>query len=138
MHLYYIRENDIKYINMEDITKISLLSGHARPVKSICFDPKGEYLVSAGTDGTIKIWKFKGEEGECIKTIEKEIHFLDIEDNEPFKMSWNPNGKYFAVPGKRGDILLVQKGSWKVLGNLKGGHVKVCGILNDDIAYSCS
>lgn len=110
---------------MEDITKISLLSSHSKPVKSICFSPTGEYLISAGTDGLLKVWKFNGEEGECIKTIEKEIDFLDLEDNEPFRMAWNPNEKYFAVPGKRGDILLIQKGSWKVLGNLKGGHVKV-------------
>jgi len=126
-HVAVVSEgNSIKYVNMEDISKINLLSGHSKPVKSICFSPAGEYLVSAGTDGLLKIWKLVGDDGECIKTIEKEIDFLDIDDKEPFRMAWNPNGKYFAVPGKRGDILLVQKESWKVLGNLKGGHVNVC------------
>jgi chromosome transmission fidelity protein 4 len=110
---------------MYDITKISLLAGHAKPIKSLCFDPKGEYLISAGTDGLLKVWKFNGDEGDCIKSIEKEIDFLDVEDKEPFRMAWNPNGKFFAVPGRKGDILLIQKLSWKVLGNLKGGHVKV-------------
>jgi WD40 repeat protein len=117
--------NSIKYVNMEDIAKISLFSGHSKPVKSVCFSPAGDYLVSAGTDGLLKVWKIDGDDGECIKTIEREIDFLDLEDKEPFGMAWNPNGKYFVVPGKRGDILLIRKESWKVLGNLKGGHVKV-------------
>ena len=33
-----------------------MLKGHKRGVKSLCFDPKGDYLASVDSDGTVNFW----------------------------------------------------------------------------------
>ena len=110
-------------IDTENISNVILLSGHSKCVKSVCFDPSGDFLVSAGCDETIRVWDVKEE--KCIQVLDKIISAFDAEDMEPLKISWHKSGKYFAVPGRKGDILLIQKGSWKVMGNIRGGHIKV-------------
>jgi len=39
-----------------DSTQVMLLKGHKGVVRSLAFDPKGEYLASSGADGTVRIW----------------------------------------------------------------------------------
>lgn len=36
--------------------KISQLTGHEEAVQSILFDRGGEFLLSSGSDGTVRIW----------------------------------------------------------------------------------
>lgn len=39
-----------------DSCVVSILSGYSDVVQSVTFDHKGETVMSAGTDGVIKIW----------------------------------------------------------------------------------
>lgn len=45
-------------IKMYDITgeKSISLTGHKDAVQGVVFDKRGEYLISAASDGTIRIW----------------------------------------------------------------------------------
>jgi WD40 repeat protein/tRNA A-37 threonylcarbamoyl transferase component Bud32 len=37
------------------------LRGHSGPVKALCVTPDGEYLVSGGTDSTIRLWEVRSK-----------------------------------------------------------------------------
>lgn len=39
-------ELNIKLVEIRDISKVATLKGHTKSVKSLSFDPKGEFLVS--------------------------------------------------------------------------------------------
>lgn len=107
---------------METISNVTLLSGHSGPVKSVAFDALGEFLISAGCDETLRIWNVKT--GESIKTLERTISPFDVEDMDPFVMAWHKSGKYVAIPGRKSDIVLIQRNSWTVLGSFKNGHIQ--------------
>ena len=76
---------------------ITKLEGHSASVKGISWDPKGNYLLSQGTDQRIIIYSRKN--GDWI--IETSIH--DLLNNSPYlnyifaKNSWSPDGKFFSV-----------------------------------------
>jgi WD40 repeat protein len=53
-------------MNLIDNTQVQL-KGHSSPVKSLAFDPKGEFLASADCSGNIKIWNCKFM--ACIETL---------------------------------------------------------------------
>jgi WD40 repeat protein len=36
--------------------RINQLTGHEEAVQSVLFDKTGEFLLSAGSDGTVRIW----------------------------------------------------------------------------------
>lgn len=49
--------------------KNRLLRGHTGSVKSLAFDPLREYLASAGSDGSVRIWKY-GEKDEQVVSLD--------------------------------------------------------------------
>ncbi len=49
----------IKIVNVADPTQVITLKDHEGPVLSLAFDPKEQYLASAGSDGCVKIWDMK-------------------------------------------------------------------------------
>jgi chromosome transmission fidelity protein 4 len=117
-------ESVIKLVNVDNISNVKVLNGHSSAVKSICFDPTGEYLISACCDESLRIWDIQDEKAECIKTLAKSIAPLDSDDPDPFTMSWSANGKYITVPGKKSDILMIQRGTWQIMGSFKNAHIK--------------
>ena len=59
--------NKIVLYNAGSDTEIRTLEGHNKKILDIEFDPKNEYLVSAGMDKTIKIWN--PQTGQLLKTF---------------------------------------------------------------------
>ena len=43
------------------------VGGHANVVRSLAFNPQGNYLASVSEDETIKLWNVNT--GECLKTL---------------------------------------------------------------------
>jgi chromosome transmission fidelity protein 4 len=117
------RDSDIRLIDLNNLSNVTTLSGHSKSVKSLAFDPRGEFLISAGCDETLRIWELKSN--SCIKVLENLIDALNGDDFDAFTIAWQRNGKYFAVPGRKSDILLIQRDSWKIVGTFKGTHIKV-------------
>jgi WD40 repeat protein len=54
-------------VNLIDTSQVQLLKGHSGPVKSLAFDPKGEFLASADCRGNIKLWNCNTM--ACIETL---------------------------------------------------------------------
>lgn len=55
--------------------------GHQGPVKSLSVDPTGQWMVSGGDDGTVRVWELKT--GYCMRMWKYEHSVLFVQ--------WNPN-----------------------------------------------
>lgn len=79
--LFSVNPSDllVKIVNVRDPTKVSLLSGDVKPVRSASWDPEGKLLVTSGCDGKIKIYDTSGSAPACVKIMEGIIGQTDVE-----------------------------------------------------------
>ena len=68
------------------------LSGHQGGVCYVTFDPRGDYLSSLSTDGTLRVWNLKK------KTCETSKPGIAKEKVSQLNCSWVGSGLYLAVP----------------------------------------
>jgi WD domain, G-beta repeat len=75
-------------------------------VQGVAFSPDGRYLVTGGTDGTVKIWSFDG------KTLTATATTLTAPGSFSYGyVAISPDGKYLAVGGD-GEIAIYNVGTW--------------------------
>lgn len=88
----------IKVVQVEDSGVQKTLHGHSAPVLSVAFDPRDEYLASAGCDGTVRIWNI--EEQVCEVNLSLLPKCNDVINAKSIcRLSWQPKGgKLLAVP----------------------------------------
>jgi WD40 repeat protein len=114
------------------------LKGHKGIPKSTVMDLKGDYLVSAGTDGALIIWDLveqpPAELARLNQIIETNgdmyIFMNEIDRSRPCDMSWNSTEHIVAVPSKNGEIKIVEKDTWSVRYTVKEPSNKVIWILS--------
>ncbi len=46
-----------------------MLHGHSQDVKSVCWNPNSDMLVSASYDDTLKVWLDDGDDWYCAETL---------------------------------------------------------------------
>jgi WD40 repeat protein len=62
----------IKLVNLVDNTQVTVFKGHQGAVRSLAFDPRGDYFASTGADGTVRIWSLSDcTEVKCLSVIPK-------------------------------------------------------------------
>ncbi|GJT55005.1 transcriptional corepressor LEUNIG-like protein isoform X3 [Tanacetum coccineum] len=62
-------ENIVSILDVETQALRHSLQGHTKPIHSVCWDPKGEYLASVSED-SVRVWSLmSGNEGECIHDL---------------------------------------------------------------------
>jgi chromosome transmission fidelity protein 4 len=69
----------IKVIDVRDTTEIRQLAGHSRAVRSLGWNPDGSILVSASSDGNLRVWDVSASEPVCVKTLDGLIPAADPE-----------------------------------------------------------
>ncbi|TPX55810.1 hypothetical protein PhCBS80983_g05011 [Powellomyces hirtus] len=119
-------ELDIRMIDIEDITNIITIKGHKRGLKSLAFDPTGEYLVSADSDGQLNVWDLRAGTPKLARAFGNTITKSEPEENEYCQIAWHPGKKVFAVPGKLGEIAVIEAHTWKHLYNIKEENRSDC------------
>ena len=80
-----IGNNYAKVKNESDIEMV-VQKGHSSGASRIQFTPDNKYIISCGSDSTIKIWNLKGR---LVKTLT--AHTATV-----YSIAINPKGKYFA------------------------------------------
>ena len=90
-----------------------LKGAHEGAGRSVCFDPKEEFLVSLGADGQACVWDLATK--ACVwskRVLERgasaDPHLVVA------RAAWRPDGGVLALPGSR-QPLLVERGSWQAL-----------------------
>ena len=79
----------IRVWNMETDSVVRVFNGHRNAVTSISFNPKGNRLVSAAYDGTVRIWGMEKDNYEIMRIDGEDFH----------SVSYSPDGKYISVGG---------------------------------------
>jgi eukaryotic-like serine/threonine-protein kinase len=75
------------------------LRGSEWPINGVGFSPDGKTLATAGSDGTVKLWR--AGSGELIRTLGRPQH------QEPvISVAFSPDGKTLAAGGWANDIVL--------------------------------
>lgn len=85
-----------EYPNEEiGLSEAAVLQGHEHVVKSICFTPEGKYLISASSDGNIKIWDLKKKRVRgALRGHELSVNSLTV----------SPKGDLLASAGSDGTV----------------------------------
>jgi WD40 repeat protein len=78
---------------------------HTRTVRSVAWSIDGEYLASAGFDGTIAVWTPSVEDWECVATLEGH-------ENEAKSVAFSADGQYLATCGRDKSVWV-----WQMLEN---------------------
>ncbi|KAK1407998.1 hypothetical protein QVD17_39627 [Tagetes erecta] len=85
-------ENIVSILDVETQACRHSLQGHTKPIYSICWDPKGEYLASVSED-SVRVWSLmSGNEGEC-------IHDLSCNGNKFHSCVFHPSYASLLVIG---------------------------------------
>lgn len=72
------------------ISKTVISEAHSRTVRSVAWAPSGSTLASASFDATVNIWDCKGEDIECVATLEGH-------ENEVKSVGWAASGSLLAT-----------------------------------------
>lgn len=109
-------EPDIKIISLLDMSA-RVLRGHNGAIRSLSYDPEGDLLASASSDGTVRIWHIENE------TCQKSLSILPRGADNTLQIDWHPNGKFVAVP-VRNQVIVYERDSWDELYTFSGdeGH----------------
>ena len=134
-------DSTIKVINMADNSVHLELPTNAKCVKSIAFDPIGEYVAAVDDTGVLTVWALKeikagsednvqddddddddGNDGSNA-TIEAGERVLcattapttEADSTRVNGVSWRPDGAVVAVPGRENDVTFFARGSWREL-----------------------
>jgi chromosome transmission fidelity protein 4 len=94
-----------------------VLRGHAGAIRSLTYDPEGDLLASASTDGTLRIWKLA--DSSCVI----DLQVLPERADELLKIDWHPNGKFIAVPVGN-TVAVYERDTWELAFSFAGeeGH----------------
>jgi len=107
-------ELKIRIINIIEISNVMTIENIDNKIKSIRFDPSGNFLISINVNGIINIWDISNSEPKLIDN--KMTNGLISEKNqEKCNISWHINKKHFAIPGNNYDILVFSVENWSFL-----------------------
>jgi WD40 repeat protein len=76
---------------------IHVLRGHTDPVCSAVFSSDGNFIASASTDNTVRIWS--AETGRL-------LHTLNGHDAPPCAVAFTPNGTRLLSSGRDGQLIV--------------------------------
>ncbi|KAI5120641.1 hypothetical protein M0805_007978 [Coniferiporia weirii] len=106
----------VKVIDLDDTTKIHLLSGHKKGVRSVTWHPSGSLLTTCGSDGKIIVWDLSEDEPKIERTLEAIIPAVTDNESSEFGHEcaalWHISGLYFIVATKAHEIITVSRSTW--------------------------
>ncbi|XP_063933665.1 WD repeat and HMG-box DNA-binding protein 1-like isoform X3 [Zophobas morio] len=134
-------DSTIKILDLNNKENITELSGHQNSIRSLAYDPLGEFLLSSSCDGTLRVWNLR-KSGCLVVSLDILEKISDPElAIDVGTVEWHPEGGKFAVPSKN-EIHVYQRDAWKLLYKLHStaGHSKAVSVIkwSFDGAYLAS
>lgn len=112
--------NNSGHINIYDAqyNLLRTLSGHSGNTSSLVFTPDGQYLISGGADGSIKVWDYNN--GSFIHYLQ---HGNLLNGGSRIQLSISPDGQYFASTGDgyNLNIKIWRTSDWSVIHTFEVG-----------------
>lgn len=119
-------DEGIKLINTIDGSVARVLKGHRGSVTGISFDPKGEYLASVDSVGTVIYWELHNS-GIIAHNLKGIAPSTSSDSSVINVLQWSPDGEMLAVPGLKNDVVMYDRDTAEKLFTLRGDHVQpVC------------
>ncbi|KAK1404536.1 WD repeat and HMG-box DNA-binding protein 1 [Heracleum sosnowskyi] len=119
-------DEGIKLINTIDGSVARVLKGHRGSVTGISFDPKGEYLASVDSVGTVIYWELHNS-GIIAHNLKGIAPSTSSDSSIINILQWSPDGEMLAVPGLKNDVVMYDRDTAEKLFTLRGDHVQpVC------------
>ena len=85
--------NEIAILRLTDLQVIQILKGHSGTVRSVSFDPTGNYLASGSEDKTVRIWRHTRSRFTPYQTLKGHSDVV-------WSVSFDPTGNYLASGGR--------------------------------------
>ncbi len=118
-------DDEIRVVHVENKDEVVTLRGHEGGVKSVAFDPKGEYLASSGSDRSVRLWLLEtGNEFKKLSQVFGKVPATDVENGNPInlcQLAWSPDGEFLAVAGSK-DVKILERASLKEVDACAGAH----------------
>ena len=126
-------DSSVKVINASDKSVAHELPVRSKCVKSVAFDPRGEYLSAVDDAGALTVWALKAiaaadtagadDDDDADASVEPgdvAMHATVAPVTEPDapetnRASWRPDGAVLAVPGRERDVTFFERGTWTEL-----------------------
>ncbi|KAK4049727.1 DNA polymerase alpha accessory factor Mcl1 [Microbotryomycetes sp. JL201] len=116
----------VKVIDVNDSTKVQLLTGHKQGVRQVTWSPDGALITTATSDGAIRVWDMNSSEPTCIQVLEDLIAAAKPEDIGTVEPVWHPSGKFLVVATKTNELVVISRDTWQRTGAFaKDGHTDV-------------
>ncbi|KAI9010132.1 hypothetical protein DFJ74DRAFT_339799 [Hyaloraphidium curvatum] len=115
-------EPTIRVVSVDDISDLRVFKGHAKSVRSVAFDPRGDFLASSSIDGSVRIWDLRdASDNPCVKELKGVLAPSDVDSLDRCSVHWAHDGKKFAFPGRK-DVMVVENETWLTLYTVSGSH----------------
>jgi WD40 repeat protein len=112
--------NNSGHINIYDsqYNLLRTLPGHSGNTSSLLFTPDGQYLISGGADGSIRVWNYL--DGSFIQYLE---HGNYLNGGSATQLSISPDGQYLASTGDgyNLNIKIWKTSDWSVVHTFEAG-----------------
>jgi WD40 repeat protein len=112
--------NNSGHINIYDsqYNLLRTLPGHSGNTSSLLFTPDGQYLISGGADGSIRVWNYL--DGSFIQYLE---HGNYLNGGSATQLSISPDGQYLASTGDgyNLNIKIWKISDWSVVHTFEAG-----------------
>ena len=112
-------DEGVKVLSAQDASVIRVIHGISS-VKHLQYDPKGEWLVVGTCDGVLVAYDTdagmkRKDWGEVLPKVKPKSMQMN-------RFAFEPVGRYLAVPGKAGDVVVYERDSWREAFVLSGAH----------------
>ena len=121
-------DSSVKVIDMKDKSVFLELQTRSKCVKSVAFDPKGEFLSAVDDAGSLTVWALKaitkeGDEEEDKAVVEPGDSVMSAtvapvttpDSPSTNGAKWRPDGLILAVPGREHDVTFFARNEWTEL-----------------------
>jgi chromosome transmission fidelity protein 4 len=117
----------VKVINVEDKSvKLELECPRSKCIKSLAFDPRGDFLAGTDDNGMIFVWVLKArsedEEAGDVAFTGTVAPMATAESTLLNTVAWRPDGAVLAVPGRENDVSFFERDSFKEIEWELKGH----------------